>query len=84
MAIDNILAERLKKEERDAYDKELPPDVRGNARELVRKIVALREKFVLPPRIYSADDEVYKNLQPGQEYLWQGVYPMKKGAARGR
>lgn len=84
VAIDNILAERLKKEERDAYDKELPPDVRGNARELVRKIIALREKFVLPPRIYSADDEVYKGLQPGQEYLWQGVYPMKKGAARGR
>lgn len=84
VAIDNILAERLRKEERDSYDKELPPDVRGNARDMVRKIIAVREQFVLPPRIYSADDAVYKNLQPGQEYLWQGVYPMKKGPARGR
>ena len=72
----------LRKEEKDSYDKELPPDVRGNAREMVRKIIALREQFVLPPRIYSAEDQVYKNLQPGQEYLWQGVYPMKKGAKR--
>lgn len=85
VAIDNILAERLRKEERDAYDKELPPDVRGNAREMVRKIIALREQFVIPPRIYSTDDAVYKNLQPGQEYLWEGVYPMiKRGTPRGR
>lgn len=84
VAIDNILAERLKKEQRDSYDRELPPDVQGNSREMVKKIIALREQFVIPPRIYSADDAVYKNLQPGQEYLWQGVYPMKKGPGRGR
>jgi len=84
VAIDNILAERLKKEQADAFDPTLPPDVKGNAREMTNKIVALRSLFALPPRIYSADDEVYKNLTPGQEYLWQGVYPMKKGAARGK
>lgn len=84
VAIDNILAERLKKEQADSYDNNLPPDVRGNAREMVKKITELRSRFVLPPRIYSADDQVYKGLQPGQEYLWQGVYPMKKGSGRGR
>lgn len=84
VAIDNILAERLKKEQSDSFDNNLPPDVRGNAREMTKKIIELRNRFVLPPRIYTADDEVYKNLQPGQEYLWQGVYPMKKGSGRGR
>jgi hypothetical protein len=85
VAIDNILAERLKKEQKDAYeDPNLPPDVIGNARAMVNKITELRSRFVLPPRIYSADDPVYKGLQPGQEYLWQGVYPMKRGSGRGR
>jgi hypothetical protein len=84
VAIDNILADRLKREEANAYNKELTPDVQGNAREMVQKIIGLRSRFGLPPRIYSANDDVYKSLQPGEEYLWQGIYPMKKGTGSGR
>lgn len=77
VAIDEELLREIKLAEEQAYNKELPPDTRGKARNFLSSAQKFRSNLGVPIRVYSKEEA--ERLPTGTEILWQGKYPMRKG-----